>query len=147
MNTTANTTAPLPSKLVAEGLFRVDGECVHLLAGRRRADRKLVFPMPAGYLGAEYESCELPERGTLWSYTCQRFQPKPPFDGATQGLEFQPYWVGYVQFEGQLIVEGRLLVAEPTILRIGMAMTTSIEAYRRDENGVAVLTFAFTPTP
>ena len=41
----------------------------------------------------------LPSRGTLWTWTTQGFEPKPPFvpDG-----EFEPYAVGYVEFSGLL---------------------------------------------
>ena len=62
----------------------------------------------------------LPERGTLWTWTTQGFEPKsPPYvpDG-----EFVPFAVGYVEFDGFLRVEGRLTESDPAQLRIGMPM-------------------------
>jgi len=63
----------------------------------------------------------LPPRGTLWTWTTQGFEPKPPFIPDGDG-EFEPYAVGYVEFPGYLRVEGRLTEAEPDRLRIGMPM-------------------------
>jgi uncharacterized OB-fold protein len=62
----------------------------------------------------------LPARGTLWTWTTQGFEPKPPY--VPDEGEFEPYGVGYVEFEGYLRVEGRLTEADPGRLRIGMPM-------------------------
>lgn len=78
----------------------------------------------------------LPERGTLWTWTTQGFEPKsPPYvpDG-----EFEPFGVGYVEFPGYLRVEGRLTEAEPEKLRIGMPMR--VVSY--DHGGVSSYAFA-----
>ena len=78
----------------------------------------------------------LPERGTLWTWTIQGFEPKsPPYvpDG-----EFAPFAVGYVEFAGYLRVEGRLTESDPARLRIGMPMR--VVAY--DHNGIPSYAFA-----
>ncbi|MGH1502753.1 MAG: Zn-ribbon domain-containing OB-fold protein [Acidimicrobiales bacterium] len=54
--------------------------------------------------GAATAPSQLPSEGTLWSWTVQRLQPKPPF--VCEG-EFEPYGVGYVDLGG-IKVEGRL---------------------------------------
>lgn len=54
--------------------------------------------------GSTMEETSLPAEGTLWSWTVQRLQPKPPF--VCEG-EFEPYGIGYVDLGG-LKVEGRL---------------------------------------
>jgi uncharacterized protein len=80
----------------------------------------------------------LPRRGTLWTWTTQGFEPRsPPYrpDG-----EFEPFAVGYVEFEGQLRVEGRLTESEPERLRIGMQM--EVVALVRGGR----VTYAFAPT-
>jgi uncharacterized protein len=61
----------------------------------------------------------LATRGTLWTWTIQCFEPKPPYvsDGA-----FEPYGVGYVELPGEVRVESRLTEADPERLRIGMPM-------------------------
>jgi uncharacterized OB-fold protein len=61
----------------------------------------------------------LPREGTLWTWTTQGFEPKPPY--VPEG-EFEPYGVGYVEFPGYLRVEGRLAESSLERLRIGMTM-------------------------
>jgi uncharacterized OB-fold protein len=78
----------------------------------------------------------LPERGALWTWTIQGFEPKsPPYvpDG-----EFVPFAVGYVEFPGNLRVEGRLTESDPVKLRIGMPM----RVVTHDHAGIASYAFA-----
>lgn len=130
---------------VAERLFRGEGEGARLLAGRRRHDGKLRFPFPHGADQEDYELIELSPQGTLWSYTVQRFRPKTPFNGDGDERDFKPYGVGYVELPGELIVEARLVADDLTSLTIGEPMRITTEAYRTDEAGEPVLTYAFTP--
>jgi uncharacterized protein len=96
----------------------VDGSA-RLVAGRCPACEALTFPLRerCPSCGGETERELLPGRGTLWTWTTQGFEPKPPYvaDG-----EFEPYGVGYLEFPGLLRVEGRLTTAEG--LAIGMEM-------------------------
>jgi uncharacterized OB-fold protein len=80
----------------------------------------------------------LPPDGTLWTWTTQGFEPKPPYVRDRDG-EFVPYGVGYVEFDGYLRVEGRLTEADPERLRIGMPMR--VVALPRGER----TTYAFEP--
>jgi uncharacterized OB-fold protein len=84
----------------------------------------------------------LSRRGTLWTWTVQRFRPKsPPYAGG-EGDEFEPYGVGYVELPGEVRVEARLTEPDPARLRIGMEMElTLIPAPGRDGE----VTFAFRP--
>ena len=76
----------------------------------------------------------LARRGTLWSWTIQRFRPKsPPYTGPE---EFEPYGVGYVELPGEVRVEARLTEADPDKLRIGMEMELTL---------LPGTTFAFRP--
>jgi uncharacterized OB-fold protein len=76
----------------------------------------------------------LARRGTLWSWTIQRFRPKsPPYTGPE---EFEPYGVGYVELPGEVRVEARLTEADPSKLRIGMEMELTL---------IPGATFAFRP--
>lgn len=133
------------AKAVAENLFRGEGGGARLLAGRRRADGRLRFPFPHGADQDDYELIELSPEGTLWSYTVQRFRPKTPFNGDGDERDFKPYGVGYVELPGELIVEARLVADDLTSLTIGEPMRITTEAYRTDEGGEPVLTYAFTP--
>jgi uncharacterized OB-fold protein len=80
-------------------------------------------------------------RGTLWTFTTQQFIPKsPPYIRAETEETFRPYGVGYVEFEGQARVEGRLTESDPSKLRIGMEMETVVI-----ELVDGVSTYAFQP--
>jgi len=88
--------------------------------------------------GGEVERILLPGRGTLWTWTTQGFEPKPPYVADGDG-EFVPYGVGYVEVAGFLRVEGRLTEADPARLAIGMPV--SVVAVER----AGRTTFAFAP--
>ena len=79
----------------------------------------------------------LPERGTLWTWTTQGFEPKsPPY--VSNGGEFVPYAVGYLEFPELLRVEGRLTESDPARLQIGMPM----RVVARDHAGIRSYAFA-----
>jgi uncharacterized OB-fold protein len=128
---------------VAQNVFIGRDRSTRLLAGRSAVDGTYRFPLPVGPGAAAYEVVELGPSGTLWSFTVQRFRPKPPFNGRGGEAEFRPFAVGYVEFLGQLIVEGRIVVDDFATLRIGQAMILTTEAYRDDPEGQPVLTYAF----
>jgi len=131
-------------KKVAERLFEGEGDETQLLAGRNKADGRLKFPFPLGRESENYDLVPLSRKGKLWSWTVQRFRPKPPYDGRGDDGDFTPYAVGYIELPGQLIVEGRIIVSDFDTLRIGQPMRVVTEDYR-DENGEPVLTYAFLP--
>jgi uncharacterized protein len=113
----------------------VDGTA-RLVAGRCRACGALSFPLRGRCpsCGGDVERELLPGRGTLWTWTTQGFEPKPPYvaDG-----EFEPYGVGYLELPGLLRVEGRLTTADG--LRIGMELeVVAVERAGRT-------TYAFAP--
>ena len=132
----------MAARMVAEGLVRGEGTEARLIGGRRRADGKIVFPLPQG---DAYEAIDLPSRGRLWSFTVQRFRPKPPYAGPGDERSFTPYAVGYIELPGALIVEARLETADFEHLRIGMPMAFTLQTFRTDPDGQDVLTYAFKP--
>ena len=84
----------------------------------------------------------LSRRGTLWTWTVQRFRPKSPPYAGDEAEEFEPYGVGYVELPGEVRVEARLTESDPARLRIGMEMElTLIPAPGREHE----MTFAFRP--
>jgi uncharacterized protein len=85
----------------------------------------------------------LPRTGTLWTWTVQGFRPKTPYAGPEA---FEPYGVGYVDLEGQVIVEARLTTADPDELEIGAPVELVVVPFRTDPDGTEVVTFAFRPT-
>lgn len=87
--------------------------------------------------GVDVTTVALPDRGVVWSWTTQHFEPKPPF--RTDG--FAPFSIGYVDL-GPVIVEGWLVgrtqwtIGEPVRLVLTHAWT---------DDGESVQTFAFAP--
>jgi uncharacterized OB-fold protein len=124
---------------VAEGLFTWPADEPALLASE--SGGRLSFPPRPG--GQPYP---LKRRGTLWTFTSQDFRPpSPPYDGNDTAETFQPYLVGYVELEGELLVEGRLVDCRAEELEIGQPMELRIVPYTVRADGTEVLTFAFAP--
>lgn len=129
---------------VATGVFTGERDGTRLLAGRRKTDGRLVFPLPSCGRSDQYEAVELGSAGRLWSWTVQRFSPKEPYNGPV-GENFRPYAVGYVELPGEIIVESRLVDVDFDQLRIGMPMRLITEIYRTEPGGTQILTYAFRP--
>jgi uncharacterized OB-fold protein len=134
---------------IAENLFTWPAERPALLAGRA-SDGTLVFPYRVHRLvgGAreELERVELPRRGTLWTFTTQRFRPpSPPYAGDDTSETFEPFAVGYVELPGALRVEARLTEADPEKLHIGQEMELRIVPFGTDAEGNQTMIYAFGP--
>lgn len=131
-------TLPVP---IADGLICPHTEGIALLASRERATSRICFPArPEGDM--RYDRVVLPRTGRLWSWTVQRFRPKsPPYVGPEA---FEPYAVGYVELDGALIVEGRLVDVAFDDLEIGMAMRVVPLPFEMTD-GMVRTSFAFAP--
>ena len=131
---------PRPEPIV-DRLFTIDPS-VRLIGGRHTGTDRLVFPCPDE---ANFELVPLSARGTLWSYTVQRFRPKsPPYAGPD---DFEPYAVGYVELPGEVIVETRIVCVPFDLLRIGMAMVATTEIFVSARTKAPCLIYAFTAEP
>jgi uncharacterized OB-fold protein len=134
---------------VAKGLYveREDGP--HLLGSRCLDCGTYAFPPQQGCqrcTGTNTETCELGNRGNLWTFTVQGFPPKsPPYRGNADPATFEAFGVGYVEIPGQVKVEARLTEADPAKLRIGMEMQMVLVPITTDADGNQVMTFAFDP--
>jgi hypothetical protein len=101
---------------IADGLFTDEAE-PRLIGGRHRLTGRIVFPCPES---GDYEPWPLARRGTLWSYTIQRYRPKsPPYAGPEA---FEPWAVGYVELPGETIVESRIAGVAFADIHIGMPL-------------------------
>lgn len=115
------------------------------LAGTRCADCGTVtFPATTGCAkctGSDLAPVELPEQGTLWTFTVQDFEPKAPYRTPAGG--FVPFGVGYVHL-GDVIVEGRLI---GDAFEIGAAMRLTLlplpELTDTSIDDATVVTYAF----
>lgn len=125
-------------RAIAEGLFTEETP-VRLVGGRHRASGRIVFPCPPG---GDYEPWPLARRGSLWSYTVQRYRPKsPPYAGPEA---FRPWAVGYVELPGETIVEARLANVDLDAIRIGMPLELTRVPLDPDAAN-SVLVHAFEP--
>ena len=97
--------------------------------------------------GSAVSLTPLSRRGTLWTWTRQRFQPKnPPYLGREPADQFEPFGVGFVELaEGR--IEARIAGPFDQELRIGMPMELTVVPFTTDEDGTEVLTYAFRPVP
>lgn len=105
---------------IAPGLWTDEPE--PRLIGGRRTDGEIVFPMPDGDAAALLDPVALSRRGTLWSWTRQDFEPKPPYDGPQP---FEPYLLGYVALS-EVVVETRIVGVRLEDLRLDMPMQLAI---------------------
>jgi len=115
------------------------------LAGSRCASCGTVtFPVQAGCAkcaGTDLVQVDLADRGTLWTWTVQAFEPKAPYRAPEGG--FVSYGVGYVDL-GDVIVESRLLGA-PARFEIGMPMRLTLLPLGPGPDGAPVVSYAFEP--
>jgi uncharacterized OB-fold protein len=135
------------TELIAEGLFRVDGDRAVLLGSRRRSSGAVKFPAERAELldgTDDIEPLELSTEGTLFTFTTQEFAPPLPYKGKRAPEQFQPYVVGYVELSDGLLVETLIVDAVAGDLRIAQGMvstTTTLET----ADGQSFLTYAFRP--
>jgi uncharacterized OB-fold protein len=134
MTADVTTTAP-----IADGLFTWPSDEPRLIGGACLDCGAVAFPRPPSCSRCTSERVDehlLPRTGTLWSWTVQRFQPKEPYLGPQP---FEPYGVGYVDLDGEVIVEARLTTADPDELEIGQPVELVVVPFATGS------TFAFRP--
>ncbi|MEO9599971.1 OB-fold domain-containing protein [Parasphingorhabdus sp.] len=102
---------------IAENLFTSDMSA--LVGARNKETGHIFFPLPLTP-NDNIEPIALASRGTVWTYTVQRFPPKTPYAGPADPETFKPYVVAYVSLPEQTMVESRLTGIEPEDVKIGM---------------------------
>lgn len=133
---------------IAENLFTWPSNKPRLLGSRCQQCQRLTFPCQDSCSACcSNDMCteELPNKGTLWTWTVQRFMPKSPYNSGETMETFQPYGVGYIELPGAVRVEARLTENDPAKLKIGMAMELVVGKFREDDNGDDIISFAFKP--
>ena len=135
------------AKPIAEGLFVDAGGEVRLLGSQCGQCGVVTFPKQPSCprcTSLDVSDRLLSRQGTLWSWTIQCFPPKSPPYAVDDPDAFEPFGVGYVELPDEVRVEGRLTIADPEKLRIGMPMELTLIP----TPGVApsgVVTYAFRP--
>ena len=133
--------------LIAEGLFRVDGDRAVLFGSKRRSTGAIRFPAERPELFDDTDDIvpiELCTQGTLFTFTTQEFVPPLPYKGDRSPQGFKPYVVGYIELPEGILVESLIVGVGASDLRIGQPMastTTTLDTTDRQ----SLVTFAFTP--
>jgi uncharacterized OB-fold protein len=95
--------------------------------------------------GANVSDLLLPRRGKLVTWTTQGFLPHPGYAGGQTAETFEPFAMGLVQLDDVIKVEGRLTESDPAKLAIGMEVELNFIPLFVDEDGSAVMMYAFSP--
>lgn len=96
--------------------------------------------------GESTSPLDLPREGVLWTWTTQSVRPpSPPYAGAESAEDYVPFLVGYVQFDGGICVEGRLVGVTSESVRIGAPMRVVSIEYAVDTSGSPLETYVFSP--
>jgi uncharacterized OB-fold protein len=133
--------------MIAEGLFRVDGDRAVLFGSRRRSTGAVKFPAERAELfdgTDDIEPTELSTEGTLFTFTTQKFAPPLPYKGKRGPDEFRPYVVGYVELAEGVLVETLIVDAAASDLRIGQRMVSTTTTLQTAD-GQSLLTYAYRP--
>jgi uncharacterized OB-fold protein len=132
---------------IREGLYTWPAAEPQLIASRCTDCGEVAFPKQDGCpscTGRHGEEILLSRRGTLWTWTIQRFPPpSPPFIGDSE--HFVPFGVGYIELAEGIRVESRLSESDPAKLEIGMEMELRIEKFTDGKDGTELMTFVFAP--
>ena len=139
-------TPPTGRVPIDAGLFAGALESPRLRGSRCGACGETTFPAQQGCPSCTAQGCdevELSPRGTLYTWTIQRFPPPVPYAGDTEN--FVPFAVGYIELPEGVRVESRLTESDPSRRSIGMEMELAIEPFAVDDEGRDIVTFAFAP--
>ncbi len=134
-----------PRTAVADGLFEMSDAGVQLIGTHCISCDTLYFPQ---MLSCRNPACRekqlarrlLPSRGTLFSYTVQRYQPPPLF----RIDAWAPYALGLVDLGEGLLVMGMLAEIAFAEIGIGMPVKLVLAPLYVDDQGRDVVTYAFT---
>lgn len=132
----------MKTRPITDGLFvSEEGDAPRLLAARCGACQKTHFPASAvcPYCGADgCAETRVGPAGRLYLYTAVGTAP-PGYRGPV------PYGFGVVELADGLRVIARLTEARLDRLRPGLAMRLVVEPLFTDDDGTAVLSYAFRP--
>ena len=128
---------------IAPNLFQFSPEGARLIGSRCVECGEVRFPVSEfcpQCCTATTETIPLSRRGTLYSFTVQRFRPPPPYRGPE---EFEPYGIGMIELPEGLRVTAVLADEDIDSLCVGMEMELIIMKLFEDEMGREVLGYKF----
>ena len=121
-----------------DGWFTLDPDAPALLGTRCVACGSYFFPKETTFCrnpactSRDFEEVELSRRGTVWSFTDNRYQPPAPYVSADP---FEPYTIAAVELaREQLVVLGQLVPGvDPSQLRAGLEVELVLDTLYRDD--------------
>jgi uncharacterized OB-fold protein len=131
-----------PRVPVVEGLFREEADgSGRLLGGLCPTCGASFFPKQWSFCanpacdGTELADVDLSARGTLWSFTDNRYAPPPPYPAREP---FEPYGVAAVELaDERMVVLGQLATGtDVATLSLGAAMELVVEPLYEDGESV-----------
>ena len=137
------------TKPAIDGWFATDGSGEpYLIGGKCHQCGTYVFPPRANNCpnpacdGDELAQVPLSRRGTLWSYTENRYAPPPPYPSPDP---FEPFAVAAVELAAEgLIVLGKVVEGTvPADLKVGMEMELTTMPLFIDDDGVERVVYAW----
>jgi len=123
-----------------EGWLTMDEENPRLIGYKDESSGTFFFPKDVsvsrapGHADAELQEVELSNRGKLWSYTTNHYQPPAPYISPEP---FEPYTVAAVELtEERMIILGQLAEGvDPKTIEVGQEMELVLGTlYEDDEN-------------
>ena len=132
-----------------DGWFATDASgAPYLIGGKCHKCGTYVFPPRANNCpnpacdGDELAQVPLSRRGTLWSYTENRYAPPPPYPSPDP---FEPFAVAAVQLADEgLIVLGKVVEGTLAVdLKVGMEMELTTMPLFVDDDGVERVVYAW----
>ncbi len=127
-----------------DGWFRMDEQAPCLLGTRCQSCGTTFFPRETAFChnpaceGSGFESVELSRRGTLWSFTDNRYPPPAPY---VSREPFEPYAIAAVELAAErMVVLGQVVPGVAVDrLRAGMEMELVLDTlYSDDANDYVV---------
>ncbi len=133
-----------PRQPVVDGLFREESDgSARLLGGRCPTCGASFFPKQWSFCrnptcsgdGTPLDDVELSTRGTLWSFTDNRYAPPPPYPAREP---FEPYGVAAVELPAeQMVVLGQIASGtDIATLTVGTEMELVVEPLYEDADAV-----------
>ena len=121
-----------------EGWFRMDASAPCLIGSRCRSCGCVFFPKEETFCrnpdcsGSEFEPVELSRRGTLWSFTDNRYTPPAPYVSPDP---FEPYAIAAVELAAErMVVLGQVARGVGVDrLRAGMEMELVLDTLYSDD--------------
>jgi len=122
-----------------EGWFTTDRDAPALLGSRCTTCGTYFFPKESSFCrnpacsGTEFDEVPLSRRGTLWSFTDNRYQPPPPYVSADP---FVPYAVAAVELaEEHMVVLGQLATGTDVAdLHVGDEVELVLDTLHEDDD-------------